>query len=1084
MALSLRRMNFLPPSVQSMPKCSLGCATMHKLFLNPSHGVRAVSRITTTSAAKFYRCRTMICNWVGINLCALLILLNWAGGVEGIAYSRDAAIVALQSIGFVWKFDVPNIQIVFYSPQQLSRLHFNPNTNSKLARSRLKQENMPEYAVDCLDKSICFKLRDYPNADIAMYVLNELRRIAVIKVNTVIIKNISISPRCQQTTLLILCRLANMFECKELQFHFDDLSPIYKCMAPPDRTRCREEAQNTLKHAGNVAISLKLLSLLPPGVALENLLVNLAVMRHVVNITFSANLVPKIATYLSHFALVDDFSLILVYQRDDIVIDLVMLRQVSHKCANLIFDIRYCLCPTIKGLEKGLGTSQTTTLIGEWSGIQYLVKNNPTAIRVHIISNPHNNTHWDHHMHDAHKIQTRPASRVYALKVDYRIFPNHVCRSLSYYDQLFTPDSFAKYGISVRVVHASYVGVRCDLHTGLHELCEIGALDRMPADIKNRKVVCLGDALNNPNWTLQEPVIIRLFCYFPRDTSKFFCQHIRYTAIMITGDGTPYLGQVKDCNGLLDRLMNIKAQKLYISYIHDDMPTTTTFDPDRLQAELDKYPKYRLTLQTLFLDDVDERIIYRMLGRYDFTGPTEIHLLNQRFTNLAVTKILALPVFATVSKLVINTLLGLNEVKYFHQQKTLKDFSLFNYIDDHKGQKSVEELGLSKLFLLPGRIAFGSLREALHAFMALGIQVLPTLVKNYSLGIDYTYHPHVARMKELAYCEIALETLKADLTNYQARFSSPTNLPPSPASIQYEWATELLLYINGNQFLTAADLVTIIHWIAGQFKNITTLWLANVKWTKEERTAIASHEYMIRDLPYLQSIQIEDTTPNADPICLALQPYWANLITIGPSPEPTFTAVSYKILSLLYTYCNNIQKLIPNYDNSNASLQMIIKDLKLMKACESIPKCRRCNKALYRPQVNMAKNELSIKKHIPNSSPEENITVLCYFCCGHPFCIDCTLAAQTFKSLSFKTLATKITNETVLTCPYCHQLCVLERFNQLISISSSTFVVPDSSNDGFAIDPKWLINTTGESGQYYFYTTYQDMADLMNNLKN
>ncbi|KAI5185352.1 hypothetical protein NEHOM01_0767, partial [Nematocida homosporus] len=218
----------------------------------------------------------------------------------------------------------------------------------------------------------------------------------------------------------------------------------------------------------------------------------------------------------------------------------------------------------------------------------------------------------------------------------------------------------------------------------------MGALSLVPASIQQREIVCLGESLNDSRWVLPEPVKISLnhellnfkIVSFEERYYTRFCQNIHYSFIEINGDKTPTPQYFRKCTLLLSRFQSITAHQLKISNVRDTNYYSNKFDLATFQRHSSPAITWALKVRRLVLDNVDIRIIYWMLGHYELAIPTEIHIINQKFANLAIAQILTHPAFNNITALVLNELLTLNEVILFDRREEVKEFLLFNYVDE------------------------------------------------------------------------------------------------------------------------------------------------------------------------------------------------------------------------------------------------------------------------------------------------------------------------------------------------------------------------------------------------------------------
>ncbi|KAI5187518.1 hypothetical protein NEHOM01_2239 [Nematocida homosporus] len=1076
MTLSLRMKTLSGACTQNKPRGSLLCASNYKHVPSTSHSTRTTPLRTNAYTTKLSHYRVMISNWTAIRLCVLLVLLHWTSIVSGSSMEIDQLVLpsseeilkSLKDVGLEWaRCDAAYISAILYPPQESteSTSGTDANTNTDSPQQNSTQKPTPRYVIDCSNKSIRFK--PGRKCNLGKECLNVLKWVRVIKARKVLIKYARGTRMYYQEGQACLCRLINIFECKEMEF----LAKYSESTDPyPDEfdlDLCRKEAKDAIKYVNLAPLNLRVETNIPSSIFLKYIFERIVILHPISHLTLYTNMIPDLTAYFVPLLMLDNYYFTIRYLTPKVYVDLErLIKQLPPKCVQITIDLHENIEPIVSGLENLPKEDITIALIGKLDCIDYLVDYNPRPIRVHILSNNEQPKDQTYMLNYSQEDQSFSEPRIHADKLVYTILATHPCDFLFYYKRILTPEFFVQHGIIVNDVQTVYADDRMDFRVELDNLCKIGGLSKIPTDLEEKKIECLGHALSEPGWRLEDAVNIKLSAF---DRNSVFCQHICYTTLSISGDTNPTQQdpprpQIDICSKLLDGLRSVNAQELRISNVRDYPPTDINIDMAKLKLRLANPRKYNLNVKTLILDNVDECILYRMLGCYEFTcsDKTEIHLLNQRFTSLAFAQILALPMTERISKLVIEGAARLNELKHFHQRKELDGFSLFNYLEERKEKKETEELDLHKLVLIPEPILFDSYNISLQALKDLGVQIT-TPPNEYITDPSFLHQPHMIDMKSFTYCTATLDALKNDLATYQSALSIQSDQIPA----QPNPTTDLFLRISGAQVLTKADLNTIICWVGCRLQNLTTLWLANFELTEEDRTTLSSCEYMAKSPPYLQLIQIEDTTPGKDPIELSLHLYHNNLQAIKADSEHDFVAVPYKLLSRLYTYCDKIEDHISGYNDSNLSFQIIIKVLKKEKLLGDVPECQGCNKTLYMPSEETKRERPDTNKPRRQFNPKTNFHILCYVKCGGTFCIHCA------KSMPYRHLRQ---------CDMCTYRKPAATSKRLISIPSSICIFPDISDTATTIDSAWSQITRPNDSHNYFYLVYNDRKLLINDI--
>ncbi|KAI5184420.1 hypothetical protein NEHOM01_0165 [Nematocida homosporus] len=1027
--------------------------------------------------------------WFSLGMCVLVLFLNSASGTS----EADLAIVTAQPAS-------PTIEDVFKT-MKLIGCTFNNKIETLLIRPYIPippaepgidavaelalstpnnpvQDNVPSYMIEYNELSITIDLPDYPNIDSAKEALTELRKIAVIKMPATQYVSISYTvadPICHHINLQILSRLVNMFVGPTIEI---SLHPNQKNKAPPTelvRTACQEEAQNTIRHGAPESACQRQFSTTKNSKLQDLLISGIFVLRPIYTVFLDENEVQN-TPLLIHLPLKTNYIVAISSPPKVVEIDCGFLQAINVECSRIIIDGPESTKITLTGLENATTRHPALALHMDCDTFRCLYNHNTTQVKVHTLSGLNITPESEELFYQG--IQNCPFTKLWldAIKVVSKVSKRMPCRSLAQHREYYTQESLIHYGLLVEEVDLNYEGQRDDLYQTLQVFCNICALSAMPIDVHNKSIICQGGTLCDNNWMLQERVCIQLehpdlSFWLKRYQDKHamcFCQNIRYRAIEIKGDECPRDNQTKDCIGLLKVFRSITAQELKITNICNNNETASDFNLDTLITETTKGPKYSLDVKILILDNVDISIIYWILGHYDLDGPIEIHILNQHFTNLAITQILAFSKAQNVKALVINDFLELDEVKYHKHPDQIQEFSLFKHVATAiQANKTVQSLGLDKLSLLLGKTDFSLHNDVLEELCSYGIQIRSVLFDAYlACTAMNPKQASIANKDEFALYDINLMALKTDYAQCHAKSLLQSSSTQSQESlIQKQSLNSLTLHFSDNQSITEESLVTIVRWVSCRFVGVATLRLASVEIPEQERKTIASRAYLIRDLELLNSIQLETTDASHSYIELLSQSYHNNSVVNFPNPNSEFTAVSSTMLLSLHNQLDSLNDLIPEHANNNASLQKIITHLKNNKNDVG---CPICFQGLVIPQKGEQEDDVPpAKRFCPVFVPTEDLTMLCFFKCGHPVCHTCMPNVQK-------------TNK----CPTCMGEKMWENVHQLISIPLSSVVfAKDDSEVPFA-NPKWLEAITWHDGQVYFYLHYKDIPDLLTNLNS
>ncbi|KAI5187820.1 hypothetical protein NEHOM01_2392 [Nematocida homosporus] len=959
----------------------------------------------------------------------------------------------LVSIGFTNDFGPQDLKVEAYTPHQPLESAPDTNTNPISAQLDSTQNKTPSYVIHTSLRRITFHLPTYPDATRAQAALEELRKIAVLKTCYATVEFSGYNPILTQYNMLILCRVVNMLSCERICFWFAGCQMLDGYTDGLNVNECQAEAQKTVEHAGRPEIHL---TIVPSWQALpfeKFMLINLVVLRPILTLKLNYSHIAKFSTYLESIPFQDRYTLKINWTPGPKgCFDLEALRFSHHNCKMIEIKIQKPSKLDQLTLKNLPDKDPPIALMADWSDIRRIAMVNDSPTKVHTII-----TNWDgpytiQEMKTAYTLPKRPKAGLIATKMIINAGRGSPCAPHTDCQVIYIK-TLRKHGISVECLELNYANGRQDFHSALNWLSRINTSSEELIGWNDRLPECRGHALSNPLWWHVAPLNIQLdkISNWWTDYS-YSCQHIRYTTINICGAKKPAANQLSLCIEALDWFKNITAHELCISNVRTDEACS---ELEELETLLNRYPKYHINLNKLVLDKVDLRLVYRMLYQCLFACQTEIHIINHNLPNLAVAKVLAHNETRNITKLVIVGLNNLIEASPDSQENTTEGFSLFNYVKDYEGMKTPQELGLHKLFLQQGYL--DPHIPTLQDIKAFGVQVMPNLAEQYNAMVQFG-QPSLIHDKELTYYSNTLEALETSFTDH-----------PIATRDQDNSVKKLFLCISDKPFLTNADVISIIRWVACRFKKLVVLWLANLKLTDNERETITSCEYMIIGLPLLKSIHLEDPTADTGSINLLFRPYDNNILPISPDSEASFTALSYKLLSLLYAYCNNIQDLIPNYNEINmASLKMIIEKLHYYKTNGWLLDCPICFSELC-AQPMLIRQDMG-----PASYCNGNAIAACFLKCGHPICIEC---ASTMESDQAETAQDK-------RCSCCNRTGIFEAFKQLMCTSSSTCNFLNDQTNGFTANPDDPSPTPWTDGNYYFYKPYETMSTLTQNLSN
>ncbi|KAI5184717.1 hypothetical protein NEHOM01_0319 [Nematocida homosporus] len=915
--------------------------------------------------------------------------------------------------------------------------------------------NIPRYTVECVRGCVSFELQSYRDVEAAQLGLKTLRMFAVIRARSARLTYKLVESNCPQVNMQILSRVFNMLDCVSIELAIESSAlNVELSLDHLDAGLCWEEAWNTAKHAKIQDSCCLGLTGLKANKCLNLLNVGFVALRPIKHVSFRQNDFQFISL-LRRLSLTTHYSLSFVDLPVLAELDFNLLSTMPMICDKINIQSLSEARISIVGLENATAKHANLVLEMTWMLFFYLCLNNRSLIRVHGITGFYVNLE-SLLVLDKKSLPREPVeTKIIVGYLHFFIGRYRPCKALSYYSQFYTRKAFSRYGVSVSDIQIEYEPGRSDLDGTLQLFTRLMAIPEMPVQVEDGLVVCSGIGLSGPSWTITKHVIVhlhhrllnRIVSSYRGSVNSCFCQHITYKDLAIRGTILPARGQVRRCLTLLGLFQNIVAQRFRIINVNDVAKPNHDFAVSILHNERAKKPKYRLNAAELVLDNVSRLVLYWVFAHYVFVDPIEIYLLNMYFRNLAIAQVLSLKLARNITGLMVNSFLGLNEVKYYKKKDQIKGFSLYRYVAAMEEQGySLDELGLPKLSI---QMNVGYLNSFSDVLLELWESNLLPRVIPFMKYISNTLSPStIVVLNEITLYMATILDLNADLQRCLSQ----------PAQWSDPLVTNLFLHFSDAHVLTEADLFNILRWVACRFSNLTHLLLANLTVPATLRPVLQSRDYLVRGLDSLKSIQIEMTMRNPDSptITLPVRPYRVSLLANTPNTVAQFTAVASKTLSYILSHLDGFGTIIPRYVGCKASLEMVIERLKKQGADV---RCPVCLKDLYLPSSpGLVDIELD-----PNFDPDNSFTGICYSMCGHPLCAPCAQSIQIQDSK---------------TCPLCRNESLYDSIHQLVSLPLSSFVFVETNNKVALSDFRWLRAMAWSDNRIYFYLTYKNIANL------
>ncbi|KAI5187556.1 hypothetical protein NEHOM01_2268 [Nematocida homosporus] len=1009
--------------------------------------------------------------WVVMELWTGLLLLRGVMGSDELEESvmldeawlqtwpaPDKMIGRLNSLGFYFNVQRDSLFFRLYMPRGLNE---DDSASNPLVSSSALLQNVPVFVVVFTGVSIRFDLPRYLNADKAMADLAILRKIAVIYGVNVTYGEISCAnanPECYRENVQVLSRVVNMFTCESLSIK---VNSSYELTAQ-ERQQCFDvcyaEARNTVAHiSSSLDCRLTFSSNVHEGL-MDFLSSGIVMLRQISNVGLTGYEF-QVASSLRKLPLAKNYTVCFQWMPDDVTIDCSFLQAPSPLCKRIVIDNSEFTKLKVTGLDEAVKLHPMIDLTISWEHLCLLVKNNDTMVQVYSISGIDAELYLNQVIATSSQKSPPLELRVFAAVIYVAVDVCMPCRSLARHKDLYSVETCALRGISVDEFNVFYSPDRIDLYQTLKVLKKISALTTIPADVCNETIVCCGEELSKPGWTLSEAVNIVLNGAdadrkFADHQNARFCQNIHYRLIDITAAGSPYQGQVQVCTNLLRVFQNITARQISITDVRDRVYDRTKFNIDTLKSEMAATPKYYLDLQKLILDNVDEYIIYWVLGSYNFVGSIKVYILNQRFTNLAIAQALSLPIAHNITTLVMDDFITLNEVGLDEAHVPKEDFSLFRYIREKEGQNQThKDLGLYKLILMQRKEPYSQYVSAITRFLNYGVNIMNHPFQFYINNVANRINADTMDRSMLGIYDITPEDLATDIANCQLKTQSQDH------SIHKNPVEKLFLNFADSYQLTETNLSTILQWVSCRFKRLNVLQLSSVTISSQDWNNITSRKYLAIGLGFVKVLYL--TKAHRDwRVNLLIHPCQNTLLTAVTNPQADLIVVSGAILSWLFTHQNTPDDRLAEYIAIEAYLRMIITDLQRNPTGVS---CLACCYELYVPSTRTDEEGPLAKRQSIRFSETDHFKTFCYFRCGHTLCSKCALQIKT---------------KSVISCPTCRGQYEIKTVHRLISIPFSSFVFIQDNSSVSAANQAWLDAKKVRDGQVYFYLSYADMFDF------
>ncbi|KAI5185116.1 hypothetical protein NEHOM01_0621 [Nematocida homosporus] len=790
-------------------------------------------------------------------------------------WTESAKMVArLKKLGFGPFEDNSTVLIKSYSLEQptTAETSANPSPSPTIPEETdLSGVSM----VDTNSKSIEFIMPEYSSADEASAAFALLNTIAVIKVLRALITYTEVKSEWYETNILIVTRVINMIQCDELQL---DLKCITERNAE-NQSICDaslREAKKVVDLIPKLPSTLVVMSdTFPQG---NNNVI--AIQQQFLSIHFYQ--IDKLPRNIDHLCLRDDFNVVVFPNPTQPTINLTFLSRTSTKCSEITIKAAGEQHLLIVGLERRIKQHEGIKLVIDWVDLQRMSNTSKHQIHVHTIIVQADGPLYTN-LPGLSKSQPKPGrSRIFAEKIVVLAGTLFPCKASESSIDNYIRVACVKYGISIKTTEVRYQADRSDFCETLRTLCTLGALPKLEEESYSDNS-CLGYKLKDADHiTIAVPVNFLVFpiyyghCHIDPNCfhlkireNQYFCQHIHYTDINITGEHK-CLGLIPTLAiDILSQFRDITAKKLTIKNIRKHCYTGSFSLTELNKVIASERHQYNMKVDVLTLDNVDDMIVHWVLGKYAFVGSVEVHILNQSYKNLAITQILSHWKARNIVKLVLNDLFEVKDINpdTFENPTTSdqkldldKNYHFFSYVakKEQEGYR-LQNLCLYKLVLQLGIIDRDLYAKVLSKLASLKVQCQIVSGQEYITNAIINYNNRVCelRHKEFKLYKLKIKWLERDLAIRNNESLSQPNQTQSNASlVQNTQAGTFTLHFQTGQILTEEALTTIIRWVNCISVGLKTWKLSNLVIPEKERSKITRASFWVSGMDSFFTFQI------------------------------------------------------------------------------------------------------------------------------------------------------------------------------------------------------------------------------------
>ncbi|KAI5187092.1 hypothetical protein NEHOM01_1925 [Nematocida homosporus] len=334
---------------------------------------------------------------------------------------------------------------------------------------------------------------------------------------------------------------------------------------------------------------------------------------------------------------------------------------------------------------------------------------------------------------------------------------------------------------------------------------------------------------------------------YRKGTGRFFCQHLTYQQITLTGKASPAMNEEANLKELLTLFGDIRATRLVIKNIRLNQAGKCFLNNPRLhrpssQASDQTALKYlgenqigkdRTTITELVFDNVELSVAAFVIERYLFLNPVSIYIQAPIISEKGIVKLVAHLAKDNVAQILIEV-----------SQTELPILV---------GNVGAVSSSLDKLYLdvvdLDHYSCLAKLKE-INAPVELQDHLAMGLAQYFQMLDKISLECHYQKYQSIMICFSSMAELETDLQNCLKQQDQSVLM----VSVKCVW-----LKIDSVCF-SAAQLQSILQWVSGRFTGVESIYLKFPSLHQKVHAHLSQNGIIAYNLPDLTKLQIKATT--------------------------------------------------------------------------------------------------------------------------------------------------------------------------------------------------------------------------------